>query len=138
MEMEKKGTEFIINLIKEENLKNVIFHGPTNQVMQKLDKAGIFVMTSDYEGYGITLIEAMRRRLPLIVRDTYDSAKDIVIDNGILLPKEWNEDDFVAGIRKIYDNYDFYSKNSLRLGERHSFKVIKNEWQKLFNEIINS
>ena len=44
-------------------------------------------MTSDYEGYPITLIEAARRGLPIILRNTFDSAQDIVIDNGILLGK---------------------------------------------------
>ncbi|WP_022819028.1 glycosyltransferase [Fusobacterium russii] len=132
-----KGAIFLNELIKKENINNVKVHGPTNQVQEKLDNAAIFVMTSDYEGYPIALIEAIRRGLPLIVRETFDATKDIVIDNGVLLQKEWNEDEFVEGIRKIYDNYEYYSENSKKMGERHSFEVIKKEWENLFSEIRN-
>lgn len=127
--------EYLENLIKENNLKNVILHGGTSQVKEKLDENGIFVMTSDYEGYPITSIEAMRRGLPIILRNTFDSAPDIVQDNGILLDKEWNEDKFVETIRKVYDNYDYYSENSIKLGKRHDFEIIKKEWDKLFKSI---
>ena len=124
--------EYLENLIKEKNLKNVILHGGTNQVKEKLDENGIFIMTSDLEGYGIANIEAMRRGLPIILRNTFDSAPDIVQDNGILLDKEWNEDKFVEAVRKVYDNYDYYSENSIRMGKRHDFEVIKKEWSNLF------
>ena len=127
--------EYLENLIKEKNLKNVILHGGTNQVKEKLDENGIFIMTSDLEGYGIANIEAMRRGLPIILRNTFDSAPDIVQDNGILLDKEWNEDKFVEAVRKVYDNYDYYSENSIRMGKRHDFEVIKKEWDKLFESI---
>ena len=91
-------------------------------------------MTSDYEGYPITLIEAMRRGLPIILRNTFDSAQDIVIDNGILLEKEWNENKFVEAVKKVYDNYEYYSENSKKLGKRHNFEIIKKEWDKLLME----
>ena len=131
----EKGAEFLKGIIEKEDIKNVKVHGSTNQVQQKLDEAGIFIMTSDYEGYGITLIEASRRALPLIVRDTYDAAKDIVIENGILLPKEWDEDKFITAVKQIYENYEYYSENSKKIGERHSFETIKNEWEALFKSI---
>ena len=119
------------NIIKNENIKNVFLRGSTNKVQEKLDESGIFIMTSDYEGYGITNIEAMRRGLPLIIRNTFEAAQDIVIDNGILLEKEWDEAKFVEAVRKVYDNYEYYSENSKKLGERHSPEVIKKEWDKL-------
>ena len=121
------------NIIKNENIKNVFLRGSTNKVQEKLDESGIFIMTSAYEGYPITLIEAMRRGLPLILRNTFDSAQDIVIDNGVLLEKEWDEDKFVEAVKKVYDNYEYYSENSKKLGERYNPEVIKKEWDKLLN-----
>lgn len=124
-------------LINKNNLKNVELCGPTTKVKEKLDEAGIFIMTSDYEGYPISLIETMRRGLPIVLRDTFDSARDIVINNGVLLEKEWNEDKFVEAVEEIYNNYEYYSKNSNKLGERYNFEKIKKEWKRLFGEIEN-
>lgn len=129
--LDKKILEQII--IKEK-LKNVFLCGPTDIVKNKLDESGILVITSDVEGYPITSIEAMRRGLPIILRNTFEGASDIVIDNGILLEKEWEENKFIEGIKKIYNNYDYYSKNSLKMGKRHDIKVIKKEWESIFYE----
>ena len=123
------------NLIKEYQLKNVFLCGGTNQVKEKLDEASIFIMTSDFEGYGIANIEAMRRGLPIILRNTFEAAQDVVIDNGILLEKEWKEKEFIEAVRKVYNNYEFYSNNSIKLGRRHEFKKIKNEWQNLLKDL---
>ena len=130
----QKDMNFLQQLIEKEKITNVYFKGGTNKVQEKLDGSGIFIMTSDYEGYPITLIEAMRRGLPIILRNTFDSAQDIVIDNGILLEKEWNENKFVEAVKKVYDNYEYYSENSKKLGKRHNFEIIKKEWDKLLME----
>lgn len=127
----QKDMELLQEIIEKEKITNVKFNGGTNKVQEKLDESGIFIMTSDYEGYPITLIEAMRRGLPIVLRNTFDSARDIVIDNGVLLEKEWNEDKFVEAVKKVYENYEYYSENSKKLGERHSPEVIKKEWDKL-------
>ena len=81
----------------------------------------------------------MRRGLPIIIRDTFGSANDIVVNNtnGILLDKEWNEDKFVEAVKKIYDNYEYYSENSKKLGKRYDFEIIKREWDTLFKELIS-
>lgn len=129
---DKKNLEI---LIKENNLKNVFLYGGTNQVKEKLDENSIFIMTSDKEGYPITTIEAMRRGLPIVLRNTFDSAPDIVQDNGILLEKEWNEGKFVEAVKKVYNNYDYYSENSIKMGKRHNFDIIKKEWEKLFDKL---
>lgn len=123
-------------LIKQEKLENNVFlKGVTNKIKEKLDECSMFIMTSDYEGYPITSIEAMRRGLPIVLRNTFDSAKDIIENNGILLDKEWNEDKFAEAVRKIYDNYEFYSKNAVEMGKRHDFEIIKSQWEELVKSI---
>lgn len=124
--------EKIIELIKNESINNVFLKGITTRVSDTLDKYSIFIMTSDYEGYGITNIEAMRRALPIILRNTFEAAADIVVDNknGILLPKKWNEEEFIDGIQEIYKNFDFYSNNARELGKRYDVEIIKKMWEK--------
>ena len=132
----QKDMGLLLEIIEKEKISNVNFKGETNEVQEKLDESGIFIMTSDYEGYGITNIEAMRRGLPLIIRNTYEAARDIIVDNknGILLNKEWNEEEFVEAVKKIYNNYEYYSDNGKKLGERYNIEIIKREWDKLLEE----
>ena len=127
----QEDMDYLQEIIKNENIKNVYFKGITNNVQEKLDGSGIFIMTSDFEGYPIALIEAMRRGLPIVLRDTFDSAQDIVKNSGVLLKKDWNEDKFIEAVRTIYGNYEYYSENSRKLGMRHNPEIIKKEWDEL-------
>ncbi|WP_394242563.1 glycosyltransferase [Vibrio astriarenae] len=108
---------------------NVFFKGEIDNVIPALDLGHIFVMNSEHEGYGLTLIEAMTRGLPIIARNTYTSLEDIVDGNGVIIPKDWSEDDFVVGIRKIEANYKVMSERALVLSERYSLNMIKQEWE---------
>ena len=121
--------EMLKKIVIDEKLEDrIFFKGRTTKIKEKLDESSIFIMTSDHEGYGITNIEAMMRGLPIILRNTFESAPDIVQNNGILLEKEWDEDKFVEAVYKVYENYEYYSKNSIEMGKRHTFEVIKNKW----------
>lgn len=136
---EGEDKNFYKEIIEREKLKNVFLKGGTNQIKEKLDNSSIYIITSDFEGYPVSSIEAMRRGLPIIIRDTFGAASDIVVDNtnGILLNKEWNEDKFVEAIKNIYDNYEYYSENSRKLGERYNKEIIKKEWDGLFKELVD-
>ncbi len=127
--------EVYLEIIDKYGLSNVKLMPSTNKVKEVLDQAGIYVMTSDFENYGIVNIEAMRRGLPIVLRNTFNAAEDIVQDNGILLSKEWDEEKFVEAVKKIYDNYEEYSENSKKLGLRYNLEVIKKEWDKILKEI---
>ncbi len=125
--------KYLKDLVSKEKINNVIFKGPTNNIVKALDEASIFIMTSDYEGYGITNIEAMRRGLPIILRNTFEAAEDIVVDNknGILLGKEWNEDKFVKAVQEIYDNYNYYHKNAMLERKKYDYTIIKAKWEQV-------
>lgn len=128
--------EMLRKLIKEEGVESRVFlHKKTNKIKEKLDESGIFIMTSDHEGYGITNIEAMTRGLPIILRNTFESAEDIVQGNGVLLSKEWDEDKFLEAIERIYNNYEKYSKKSLELAKRYQFETIEKKWQEFIHKL---
>lgn len=129
--------EYLKEIVKINKIHNVKLMGAVTNIKEVLDEENIFIMTSDFEGYPISCIEAMRRGLPLIVRNTFDAARDIVVNNGVLLGKEWNSKKFKDAVEKIYDNYDEYSKNSIELGKRHEFDVIQGEWFKLIEKLKN-
>lgn len=129
--------ENLKKLIKDLNSSNIELMGKTSKVKEAFDETGIFVLSSsNFEGYPIASIEAMRRGLPIILRNNFGSAEDIVQGNGVLLGKDWNEDEFVEAVKIVYNNYEKYSEKSLELGKRHNIDVIKKEWEKLFEELV--
>jgi len=66
----------------------VRFLGARTDVSELLEKAHIFVLTSNWEGFPITILEAMRAGLPVITSDV-GGCKEAVIDGitGYLIPR---------------------------------------------------
>lgn len=79
------------NLYKEfvaaHKLKNVIFEGKKNP-LEYYKKSSIFLMTSAFEGFPLTLNEAQQLGAVPIVMDSFASLHDIIRDsyNGIIIP----------------------------------------------------
>lgn len=122
---------YLENKMKDLGLKNAKFMGKTSDIKEKLDSASIFLMTSDYEGYPIAVIEAIKRGLPIVVRNTFTSSQDLVEGNGILLEKEWSSTKFETAIREIYTNYEKYNKKSIENAKKYEFEDFKEKWIKL-------
>ena len=84
--------ELIKSWVEEKNLTNkVIFMGLTTQPMQDICNAGMFLITSDYEGISNSLLEAMAVGLPCVSTDhTPGGARLLITDheNGLLAPVE--------------------------------------------------
>ncbi|WP_372714574.1 glycosyltransferase, partial [Ilyobacter sp.] len=69
------GPEIEINKLKEKikDFHNVNFYGPTSDVKNKLRENNIFLMTSFYEGFANTLVEARSQGLPIVAYDTFEA-----------------------------------------------------------------
>jgi glycosyltransferase involved in cell wall biosynthesis len=67
----------------------VIFEGSVSDVADRIERAGMFILSSDMEGMPNALIEAMSLGLPCITTDCmYDTSELIQNDiNGIVVPK---------------------------------------------------
>lgn len=76
---------------EEENLKKltaekglsdrVIFHGWVSDIPKMYQKAGIFVLTSRYEGTPNAMLEAMSYGLPCIISNTLPGAMELIEDD---------------------------------------------------------
>ena len=88
-------------LAKQLNLKNVEFLGNQNPV-PFYETASMSMMTSSFEGWGLTLTESQQYGVVPLAFDSYASVKDIISDgeNGCLIP---------------YGNLKMYAKKVLHL-----------------------
>ncbi len=125
---------YLLELAKSK--KNVIIHPATTEKIKVLDANGIYILSSEFEGFPVSLIEAMSRGLPLIVRNSFLSAPCFISNNGVLLPKVWSSDDFKDAVLFCFSNYNKLSNKSLELAANYDIEITKLNWQELLNEII--
>lgn len=112
--LKEKGEELTS---KQENLHiRFIGHLPNIEVKKKLDQDyfDVFINTSKSEGIPVSIMEAMSYGIPAIAPDVGELSYLVNNNNGHLLPAEFNIDDIIFGINKLYDNKDTpsYRKNA--------------------------
>lgn len=130
-----KDRAYISGLIKKFDLKNVNLHPATNDIESVLEKSDVHVMTSDYEGFGFSNIEAMRKGLPIIIRDTFPVAETLIKGNGVLLSKEWSETEFLQSLDYIHENYVSLSRKSVELSDGFSAFSISKKWELVLQDV---
>lgn len=118
---EYKYVEKIKKEISKNNLqKNVIFYGKvTDDKLNKLYKSNcIFVFTSLVEGFGLVLLEAMSKGLPVVAYDIV-GVRDVVIsrENGFLI-KSGNIYEFAEKILFLNKDFKIYQKFSRKAIKR--------------------
>jgi Glycosyltransferase len=115
---------------KIKNIENVSFMGVALNVSAVLKDYSLFLMTSHYEGFGQTLIEARSQGLPVVAYDTFDALESIVECgfNGFKVAP-YNKVVFCEKIRAILsDSYNVFSANSLLKAKETEVEGVNEKW----------
>ena len=101
--------------------------------------ASIFALTSDYEGFGLVLVEAMTCNLPVISFDCPHGPKNIINNNidGFLIG-EYDEEEYAKKLLNLIKNKDMrilMGNNAKNSANKFSMDKIMNKWIALFNEL---
>ena len=122
----------------DETLSNVSVCGPTNDLVEAHASAGIFLMTSDFEGVGITLIESLSQGTPAIIaQDSFAQARHIIQDgvNGYVCAK-YDQSELSERINLVSSNYEEFSASSIRSFARYSPSRFVERWTSIFDEVL--
>lgn len=129
---EKKEIDNIRKLIAD--CENVRYMGGTSKVDEILKKYSVFIMTSNYEGFGQTLIEARSQGLPIVAYDTFDALKYIVEDgaNGKLVDRGDYVGfcDAIVDITTVAHVFKEYSNQALLKSKETSKERVTEIWKK--------
>lgn len=133
--------EYYKCLAKRWNVKDVSFEGRQNPLLY-YQESPIFMMTSAFEGWGLTLTEAQQCGCVPVVFNTYTSLSDIVENgrNGFVVP-EGNIDEYVARLTQLMNDASLcrkLAKNAMTDCQRYTPQKVASHWNTLFNELLNS
>ena len=126
--------------VEGHNIKNVLFVGKQNP-LSYYQKASIFMMTSAYEGWPMTLMEAMQNGCVPIVFDSFKAVYDIVDSdiNGVIV-SNGDMDTYHRELVRLMsdDNYrEHLAQNALMDCKRFDKEHVANQWIELFNSSKN-
>ncbi|HBE69941.1 MAG TPA: hypothetical protein DDW52_17485 [Planctomycetaceae bacterium] len=68
---------------RAKSLQRVEFAGWVDDPWQEYQTAGLFVLTSQYEGFPVAMLEAMSQGVPCITTDCTDAVRELGVDCGV-------------------------------------------------------
>lgn len=131
--------EDIYRFIKDNKAENFIkINGCSDDVSKEYDKAYMFLMSSNYEGFSNSLMEAFCSGVP-IVSTKVSGAIDIIKsgENGFLV-NIGDEDSFYKAMKTLASDYmlaEKFSYEGIKSRGLFSINCISKEWESLINKI---
>ena len=125
---------------KKMQLKNIYFEGfQTPDVYYK--EAKIFLMTSLYEGFPMTLVEAMQYGCVPVVFNSFAAVNDIIDDrnNGIII-QAFDDKDYINAVVDLAidpESLDYYAEAAKVKARQFDLNIIVDKWFSLFRELKN-
>lgn len=128
-------------LISDLGLKErVLLPGTINDIPEKINKASLYVLSSDFEGMPNALMEAMALGLPCISTDCPCGGPRELTTNGedCLLVPVGDEIAIAEAMRKVLREEKFamkLGKNAMKIRERLSLDKVCRQWYEYFQSI---
>lgn len=124
---------------KELGLHNFRFIGKVEDAQKWYKESKIFMMTSRYEGFPMTILETVQNACIPIAYDSYSSVHDIIQNgqNGFLI-KNNDEQSYANTMLKLMSDekeLQIMAINALESSKRFSISTITSKWLALFEEL---
>ena len=129
---------FYEQMVKELGLTRVSLEGYQNP-LSYYKKASLFVMTSAYEGFPMTLVESQQNGVVPIAMDAYSSLHDIITngENGMIVP-DGDIKTFSKSLALLMTDDDKRKKMALdgmNSCKQYQVSHIVDKWEKIFNRL---
>lgn len=137
-----KDEQIILNYSKFLSLKNVRFLGKCLNPLPLYEESAIFMMTSKYEGFGITLTESLQNACIPIAFDNFSVLHDIITDkyNGFIIPAfdEKNYSEVLLNLIRSSDMRHTMGINAIDSSKNFSLHKIGEEWDNLLKDVLSN
>lgn len=114
-------------------------HPPTSQIGKEYANSSLLVMSSNYEGFPMVMIEAMACGLPVVSFDYKCGPRDI-IDNGVngLIVSNGDIEGLAHAMTRLMGDEDYrkmLSQNARKVVETYSEEAVMAKWIELFSNL---
>lgn len=132
--------EMLQQMIDKQGLQNTVkINPPTNAILNEYVHSSLLVMSSNYEGFGMVLVEAMSCGVPVISFDCKCGPKDIIQPgiNGLLVPNG-DIQALADEMMKVMEDEAYrkmLSLNARKVVDTYSEQAVMSQWILLFTSI---
>ena len=113
---------------------------PTRHIAEEYEKSDSFVLSSDYEGFGLVIIEAMACGLPVVATDCPYGPSEIIEDGKTGLLSQLNVQDLAAKIEWIITHKKEREEMGFRAHEasvRYHLEQVAPQWLAAYQSANN-
>ena len=119
---------------------SVKLNNPTKEIGKEYTNSSMLVMSSNYEGFPMVMIEAMACGLPAVSFDFKCGPKDIIRhgENGLLV-KNGDIQGLAEAMMKLMEDEALRRKMSMearKITETYSEEVVMKQWMELFERLM--
>lgn len=135
--------DLLQQLIDEAKLQDTVrLNRPTKQIGEAYVKSDMLVMSSNYEGFPMVMIEAMACGLPVVSFDFKCGPKDIIQpgENGLLV-RNGDIEGLASAMMKLMDDAAYrqrLSENAKGIISTYAEETVMQQWITLFTTLVNS
>lgn len=132
--------EMLQQMIDKAELQDTVrLNKPTKQIGEEYVKSDMLVMSSNYEGFPMVMIEAMACGLPVVSFDYKCGPKDIIQTgiNGLLVPNG-DIQALADAMMKVMEDEAYrkmLSLNARKVVDTYSEQAVMSQWIRLFTSI---
>lgn len=118
---------------------NVVFMGSTRDMEGELAKASLHVITSRFEGFGMTIVEAFGCGVPVVSFDCPQGPREIITNghDGLLVP-DGDTDAFGDAVLSLIDHPDELrrlAENGRQTAGRYAIGAVADRWDEVFADL---
>jgi glycosyltransferase involved in cell wall biosynthesis len=122
-------------VLKHDLYNNVLLMGQTQHLGEELAQASVFALSSRHEGFGMVIIEAMSKGVPVVSFDCPRGPSEIIEDgvDGVLVPNG-DVDAFAAGLLGLVEDEALrrrMGQAALAKAARYELGVVGAQWDEL-------
>jgi len=115
-----------------ETLPNVCFRGYTNDIENVFRENSVLLITSEYEGYPVSGIEACVHGRPVVSLDTFPAVRDLIEDrNSGLIVTEPSPEALADAVRNVLADHEKFRAGALEHRKLYAPETACRAWNEL-------